>query len=122
MFIILVSRHETKNSFTCERNYSQKGLFLLLILKCFFFSDHLFHVIKSNRVHVLILLHLIVLLILIYMTLIKRGRTSLNLTSTHVRESGIRDLFACGIWNPGLWNPEYSSRNPESHQRLESRI
>ena len=26
------------------------------------------------------------------------------------------------MWNPGLWNPEYSSRNPESHWRLEFRI
>ena len=42
-------------------------------------------------------------------------------------DSGIRDY---GIWNPGnfcLWNPEswaleYSSRSPESHQRLEYRI
>ena len=30
--------------------------------------------------------------------------------------------FACGIQNPGLWNLEYSSRDLESHQRLESRI
>ena len=37
-------------------------------------------------------------------------------------DSGIREIFACGIWNPGLWNPEYSSRNPESHQRLKSGI
>ena len=37
-------------------------------------------------------------------------------------ESGIREYFAHGIWNPGLWNPEYSSRNPESHYWLESRV
>ena len=37
-------------------------------------------------------------------------------------ESGIEEKFACGIQNPGLWNPEYSSRNPESHKRLETRI
>ena len=30
--------------------------------------------------------------------------------------------FACEIWNPGLWNPEYSLRNPESQELLESRI
>ena len=30
--------------------------------------------------------------------------------------------FAYGMWNPGFWNLEYSSRNPESHCRLESRI
>ena len=36
---------------------------------------------------------------------------------------GMRKIFACGIRNPGLkWNPEYSSRNSESHRRLESRI
>ena len=37
---------------------------------------------------------------------------------------GIRNLrnFPCGMENPALWNPEYSSRNPESHLRLESRI
>ena len=38
-----------------------------------------------------------------------------------VRVSGIRKNFACGIRNPGLCNPEYSSSNPESHKRLESR-
>ena len=26
------------------------------------------------------------------------------------------------MWNPVLWNPEHSSRNPESHWRLDSRI
>ena len=30
--------------------------------------------------------------------------------------------FCCKIRNPGLWKPEYSSKNPESHKRLESRI
>ena len=37
---------------------------------------------------------------------------------------GIRnpDNLSCGIRNSGLWNPEYSSRNPESHERLESGI
>ena len=38
-------------------------------------------------------------------------------SSPQIRESESR--------NPGnfcLWNPEYSSRNPESHQRLEFRI
>ena len=30
--------------------------------------------------------------------------------------------FCCGIQNLGLWNLEYSSRNLESHCRLESRI
>ena len=37
---------------------------------------------------------------------------------------GIQNLrnSSCGMENPGLWNPEYSSRNPESHLRLESRI
>jgi len=34
--------------------------------------------------------------------------------------SGIRETFSCGIWNPGLWNPDFSSRNLESRQRLES--
>ena len=37
-------------------------------------------------------------------------------------DSGIREIFVCGIRNPGLWNPKYSSRIPESHLRLESRI
>ena len=37
-------------------------------------------------------------------------------------ESGIWEIFPCGMENPALWNPEYSSRNPESHLRLESRI
>ena len=37
-------------------------------------------------------------------------------------DSGIREMFVCGIGNPGLWNPKYSSRIPESHLRLESRI
>ena len=35
---------------------------------------------------------------------------------------GIMENFADGIRNPGLWNPEYSSKNPKSHKRLESRI
>ena len=38
------------------------------------------------------------------------------------RGSGIRENFAYGIRNPSICNPEYSSRNPESHWRLESRI
>ena len=37
-------------------------------------------------------------------------------------DSWIRETFACRIRNPGLWNTECSSRNPESHWRLESRI
>ena len=37
-------------------------------------------------------------------------------------ESRIRENIACGIWNLELWNLEYSSRNPESPQRLESGI
>ena len=32
------------------------------------------------------------------------------------------ETFSFGIWNPGLWNPEYSSRNLESNNRLESGI
>ena len=40
--------------------------------------------------------------------------------SPQVRESG--KIFTRGIRNPGLWNPKYSSKNPESLQRLESRI
>ena len=50
----------------------------------------------------------------------------------HIRESRFRESFAFGIqklgkylfWNlnPRLWNPEYSSRNPESHQLLETGI
>ena len=32
------------------------------------------------------------------------------------------NFFYCGIWNPGFWNLESSSRNPESHYRLEFRI
>ena len=35
---------------------------------------------------------------------------------------GIREIFPCGIRDPWPWNPEYSSRNPKSYQRLESRI
>lgn len=35
---------------------------------------------------------------------------------------GIRASFARGIRNIGFWNPENSSRNPESHKRLESGI
>ena len=47
-----------------------------------------------------------------------------NTNHPNVRESGFQNpgIFVGGIWNPGLWNPEYSSRSPESHQRLESRI
>ena len=37
-------------------------------------------------------------------------------------ESGIREYFAHGIWNPRFWNPEYSSRNLESLNGLESGI
>ena len=37
-------------------------------------------------------------------------------------DSGILPSFACGIRYPGLWNPEFSSRNPESRQRLKSGI
>ena len=37
-------------------------------------------------------------------------------------ESGIGEIFPCGMENPGLRNLEYSSRNPESHLWLESRI
>ena len=33
-----------------------------------------------------------------------------------------KEILACGIRNPGLWNTEYSSRNPQSHLRLESEI
>ena len=32
------------------------------------------------------------------------------------------NFFYCGIRNPGFWNLESSSRNPESHYRLEFRI
>ena len=42
--------------------------------------------------------------------------------SPNARESGILENLAGKIRNPGLWNLEYSSRNPESHERLESRI
>ena len=35
---------------------------------------------------------------------------------------GIRNILARAIRNPRLWNLEYSSKNPQSHQRLESRI
>ena len=36
---------------------------------------------------------------------------------------GILEIFFnCGIRNPGFWNLESSSRNPESHYRLEFRI
>ena len=34
----------------------------------------------------------------------------------------MRENFASGIRNPRFWNLEYSSRNPESHSRLESVI
>ena len=37
-------------------------------------------------------------------------------------DSGILPSFPCGIRYPGLWNPEFSSRNPESRQRLKSGI
>ena len=36
--------------------------------------------------------------------------------------SGIRENFAYEIRNPRLLNLQYSSRNPESHLRLESKI
>ena len=39
----------------------------------------------------------------------------------HVRETGIGKKFTYGIGNPGLWNPQYSSRNPELQQRVESK-
>ena len=42
--------------------------------------------------------------------------------SPNARESGILENLAGKIRNPGLWNLEYSSRNTESHERLESRI
>ena len=42
--------------------------------------------------------------------------------SPNARESGILENLAGKIRNPALWNLEYSSRNPESHERLESRI
>ena len=32
------------------------------------------------------------------------------------------EMFACRIRNPRPWNPEFSSKNPESHQLLESGI
>ena len=35
---------------------------------------------------------------------------------------GIREIFPCGIRDLWPWNLEYSSRNPKSYQRLESRI
>ena len=35
---------------------------------------------------------------------------------------GIRNILARAIRNYGLWNLEYSSKNPQSHQRLESGI
>ena len=37
-----------------------------------------------------------------------------SVKSSHVRKSGFR--------HPVFWNPDYSSRNPESHWRLGSRI
>ena len=37
-------------------------------------------------------------------------------------ESEIREVFACGIRNSGLSDSEYSTKNPESHDQLESRI
>ena len=42
--------------------------------------------------------------------------------SLHVTKSGYRNPVKFCLWNPdfGRWNTEYSSRNPESHQRLES--
>ena len=44
--------------------------------------------------------------------------------SPHGRESGFPNPGKFCLWNleSGLWNPEYSSRNPESHKRLEFRI
>ena len=39
----------------------------------------------------------------------------------HEELYGIRENFAWWIRNPELWDPEYSSRNPESYLRLESR-
>ena len=44
--------------------------------------------------------------------------------SLHVREYGFWNLenSSCGFRKPGLWNMGYSSRNPESYRRLESRI
>ena len=43
--------------------------------------------------------------------------------SLHVSESEFRNPGNFCLWNPdfGRWNLEYSSRNPESHQRLESK-
>ena len=48
-------------------------------------------------------------------------------TDSRIRESLAwrilnKEILACGIRNPGLWNTEYSSRNPQSHLRLESEI
>ena len=37
-------------------------------------------------------------------------------------EFGIRKILAGKITNPRLWNPEYSERNLESHDRLESGV
>ena len=40
----------------------------------------------------------------------------------HARVFGFREIFVCGIRDDGSWNLAYSSRNPEYHERLESRI
>ena len=65
------------------------------------------------------------------MTLIKRGRTSLNLTSTHVRESGTFLLLESGILGFGIQNTAQGTRNPTNDwnqeyslhcQRLESSV
>ena len=54
--------------------------------------------------------------------------------SPDVTESAFRNPRMFCLWdpesgkicfwfpNPGLWNPEYSSKNPESHRQLQSRI
>ena len=43
-----------------------------------------------------------------------------RIVACRMRNPGI--FFYCGIWNPGFWNLESSSRNLESHYRLEFRI
>ena len=46
--------------------------------------------------------------------------TDCNLAPRKVSaNSEIREIFACGIQNPGLSNSQFSSRNPESPERLE---
>ena len=42
--------------------------------------------------------------------------------SAPVRDSGIPEILACGIRNPGLWYLEYSSKNPEYREQLESKF